>query len=161
MPLYITFCGHREVFDEKLVYSKLLSLLDDFYAAKHFMSQDPDDKVIVYYCGGYGQFDGLVSRAIDEMKKRHPEIKSKKIFVTPYITESAQENMKYIKDYYDEILYPPLENVPPKYAIAKRNEWMIRHSKILIAYVTHSWGGAAKTLEYARKKRLAVYYIKD
>ena len=96
MPLYITFCGHREVFDEKLVYSKLLSLLDDFYEAKHFTSQDPDDKVIVYYCGGYGQFDGLVSRAIDEMKKRHPEIKSKKIFVTPYITESAQEKIKYI-----------------------------------------------------------------
>ena len=161
MPLYITFCGHREVLNPKRVYKQLLEILEDFYDPDGLEIADPDILEIVYYCGGYGEFDGLASRAIDEMRRRYPDVTIKKIFVTPYITESAQEKIKYIKDYYDEILYPPLENVPPKYAIAKRNEWMIKHSEYLIAYVTHSWGGAAKTLEYARKKRLAVYYIKD
>ena len=47
---------------------------------------------------------------------------------------------------YDDTTYPPLENVPPRYAIVRRNEWMVRESDVVISGVTHGWGGAAKTL---------------
>ena len=53
----------------------------------------------------------------------------------------------------------PLETVPPKFAIVRRNAWMIDKSDLLIACVKYSWGGAAKTLEYAKRKRIKILYI--
>ena len=43
-----------------------------------------------------------------------------------------------------------------RFAISRRNEWMVRECDTIVAYVTHGWGGAAKTLEYARRKNKAV-----
>ena len=57
---------------------------------------------------------------------------------------------------YDETVYPPLESVPRRYAILRRNEWMIQRCDVLVAYVTHGWGGAARTLAYARKKKKTI-----
>lgn len=54
---------------------------------------------------------------------------------------------------FDDTLYPEIEKVPPKFAIIKRNEWMIDKSDFLIAYVEHNWGGAYRTLEYAKRKK--------
>ena len=58
-----------------------------------------------------------------------------------------------MKQQYDESLYPPLENVPKRYAISKRNEFMVDNADIVIAYVVFGFGGASKTLRYAEKKR--------
>ena len=33
---------------------------------------------------------------------------------------------------------------------------MIQRCDVLIAYVTHGWGGAARTLAYARKKKKTI-----
>ena len=57
-----------------------------------------------------------------------------------------------ITDGYDGTVYPPLESVPRRFAISRRNEWMVQESDTVVAYVTHGWGGAAKTLDYARRK---------
>ena len=53
---------------------------------------------------------------------------------------------------FDEVIYPALENVPPKYAIIRRNKWMVDRADLLIAYITHGWGGAARTYHYAKRK---------
>jgi len=53
---------------------------------------------------------------------------------------------------YDESIYPPLESVPKRFAILRRNEWAIMESDIIVSYVIRSWGGAAKALEYAKRK---------
>ena len=58
---------------------------------------------------------------------------------------------------YDDTAYPPLENLPPRYAIVRRNEWMVRESDVVISGVTHGWGGAAKTLDYARRKQKIIF----
>jgi len=36
---------------------------------------------------------------------------------------------------------------------------MVEQSDAAIAYITHSWGGAAKTLEYAKKQGKRVIRI--
>ena len=51
---------------------------------------------------------------------------------------------------YDDTTYPPLEKVPRRYAILRRNEWMVSVSDVVISGVLHSWGGAARTLEFAQ-----------
>ena len=60
---------------------------------------------------------------------------------------------------YDGTLYPPLEKVPRRFAISKRNEYMVNEADVVVAYVTYGWGGAATTLAYAkRKKREIIAY---
>ena len=53
----------------------------------------------------------------------------------------------------DSSLYPPLESVPKKLAIVRRNRWMVDQADVVVRYVLHSWGGAATTLEYAKQKK--------
>ena len=77
------------------------------------------------------------------------------IFITPYLDKSYSK-LEFAKYHYDDIIFTPLENVPRKFAILKRNEWMVEEADLVIAYVMYSWGGAAKTLEYARRKKKTI-----
>ena len=52
---------------------------------------------------------------------------------------------------FDEIIIPQI-NCPPKYAIIKRNKYLIDVADIVIAFVKYPWGGSYNTLEYAKKK---------
>lgn len=101
-----------------------------------------------FYLGGYGEFDILSALVLRELKQKHGHIRI--ILVLPYLNSSIMTRG------YDETIYPPLESVPKRFAILRRNEWMVRESDVVIAYVNHGWGGAAKTLQYARRKRKTI-----
>ena len=134
----VTFCGHKEVADREAVERWL-------YEACTEMIENGTDE---FFLGGYGGFDYLCAAVLRNLKKSYPQIRL--ILILPYLNSSM------ITDGYDETLYPPLESVPKRFAISRRNEWMIWESDVVVAYVTHGWGGAAKTLEYARRKNKAV-----
>jgi len=54
---------------------------------------------------------------------------------------------------YTKAIYPEgLENTPSKFAISKRNRWLVEHNDTVITYVTHSFGGAAQFKELANRK---------
>ena len=59
----------------------------------------------------------------------------------------------------DTILPEGIERVHPRYAIVWRNNWMIDKSDYVIAYVTHTFGGAYKAFERAKKKGKEVITI--
>lgn len=137
----ITFCGHKDVADREAVKRWLFSVCSEL------ITQGADE----FYLGGYGGFDHMCAAVLREMKNANPHIRL--ILVLPYLNSSM------LTDGYDETVYPPLESVPKRFAISRRNEWMVMESDAVVAYVTHGWGGAAKTLEYARrkKKRILLY----
>ena len=56
----------------------------------------------------------------------------------------------------DELL-----KVPPKFAISRRNYWMVKNSDYVITYVTYIGGGAATFKELAEKKKRIVYNIAE
>ena len=85
-----------------------------------------------------------------ELKKDFPEIEL--LFITPYLDKNYSK-LELAKYYYDDLIFPPIENVPRKFAILKRNEWMVDSADLVIAFVKYSWGGAAKTLGYAKRKK--------
>lgn len=59
-----------------------------------------------------------------------------------------------------ETLYPDgLEKVPKRFAIDWRNKWMVQQSDYVISYVCHSFGGAAKYMELAKRKKKIVYNL--
>jgi len=133
--LTVTFCGHGKIKYDIDAEKKLLFVIEDLIikGATEFLF------------GGYGNFDILCAKVVKNLKNKYPYIKL--TLVIAYL------NRKYNLDFYDETVYPPIENTPLRFAILKRNQWMVQNSQILIAYVQNDWGGAAKTLQYAKKNK--------
>ena len=138
--MIITFCGHSDFLFSDDVKQQLKNIL---------VSEIIKTPTCRFYLGGYGDFDSLCLRTLRELKKEFQDIEL--IFITPYIDKNYSK-LEFAKYHYDDVIFPPLERVPRKFAILKRNEWMVEEADLVIAYVMYSWGGAAKTLEYAKRK---------
>lgn len=130
----VAFCGHAELANPDAV-RVWLAVTVDF-----LISQG----AVTFYLGGYGAFDRVAASVVREKKRQHPHIES--VLVLPYLDREMDASG------YDTTVYPPLESVPRRFAISKRNEWMVDAADLVVAYVTHDWGGAAKTLAYAKRK---------
>ena len=139
----VTFCGHNEAGIGEEIRQRL-------YCAVEWEIQNGAD---TFYLGGYGHFDRMAAGVVWELKKKYPHIKS--VLVLAYLNREVD------MEYYDERTYPPLENVPPRYAISKRNEWLVSQADTVIAYVTHGWGGAAQMLRAAKRKRKRVMNLAE
>ena len=111
-----------------------------------------------FYLGGYGDFDSLCLNILKEIKADFPTIEL--LFITPYLNDNYSK-LETAKLYYDGIIYPPLENVPRRFCILKRNEWMVDEADLVIAFVKYSWGGAAKTLEYVKRKKVKFFNLAE
>lgn len=135
----VTFCGHSQTSDQ----DKIASWLDMILPALI------EGGATTFYLGGYGDFDRLAAAAVRRQKNIYPHIES--ILVLPYLSR------KFDAAAYDGTTYPPLEKTPPRYAIVKRNQWMVNESDVVISGVVHSFGGAAKTLDFARGKRKVIF----
>ncbi len=135
----VTFCGHAEIAQSDNLRGWLISTIEPLIA----------DGADTFYLGGYGAFDSLAAAVLRELKKTYPHIQI--ILVLAYLNRNTDTSG------YDSTFYPELEEVPPRFAISKRNERMVEMSDVVVAYVTHGWGGAAKTLEYAKRKRKVIH----
>lgn len=133
-----TFLGHKDLADTEHVRKWLQETVTTLIqrGVKQFL------------LGGYGSFDNLAARVVKDLQEDFPHIES--YLVIPYIDRDFNKKL------YDNSIYPPLETVPKRFAISKRNEWMIEESDVVVAYVLHGWGGAATTLEYAQRKQKEV-----
>ena len=131
----VTFCGHADFYGSEDVRVWLKETVEGL------IRRGADD----FLLGGYGGFDACAASVVWELKKQYPAIRS--TLVLPYLDRKVNAPK------YDNTLYPPLENVPRRFAISKRNEYMVNEADIVVAYVTHDWGGAATTLAYAKRKK--------
>lgn len=134
----VTFCGHSKL-NQKDDFSRWLDTI---------LPSLIEGGATMFYLGGYGAFDSLAAAAVQRQKETYPHIES--ILVLAYLDRDTDASR------YDSTTYPPLERVPRRYAIVKRNEWMVCESDVVISGVTHGWGGAAKTLEFAQRKRKVI-----
>lgn len=130
----VAFCGHRNIANPEIVKEWLRQVVDQLI----------DNGADTFYLGGYGQFDSLAASIIYDLKQQYPLIRS--VLVLPYL------DRQYSLESYDETLYPPIETVPRRFAILKRNEYMIKESDIVVAYVQYSYGGAYTAWQYAKRK---------
>lgn len=137
----VTFCGHGEISKTNELKLWLSSICEELIK----------NGAQTFYLGNYGDFDKLALQILHKLKTKYQHIEI--ILVIPYLNSNLDSSG------YDETVYPPLENVPPRYAIIKRNQWMVETSDVLVAYVLHDWGGAYKTLCHAKckNKRIISY----
>ena len=130
----VTFCGHSKLYQTENI-SKWLDII---------LPALIEGGATTFYLGGYGDFDSLAAAAVRRQKTKYPNIEA--VLVLAYLNREIDISR------YDRTTYPPLETVPPRYAILKRNEWMVCKSDVVISGVAHGWGGAAKTLDYAKRR---------
>ena len=135
----VTFCGHSKL-NRTEGFSAWLDMI---------LPSLIEGGADTFYLGGYGAFDSLAAEAVRRQKTAYPHIEL--ILVLAYLNRVVDTS------HYDGTTYPPLEKVPPRYTIVKRNEWMVCKSDVVISGVTHSWGGASRTLEFARRKHKVIF----
>ena len=133
-----TFFGHRDTPDS--IRPLLRAVLTDLIE-KQGVSR--------FYLGYQGNFDAMARSVLAELQQIH-EIDFE--LVLPYLPRKQERLFETIPT----VLPEGIENVPRKFAIGYRNNWMVRQSDIVITYVTRSFGGAAAFKEAALKKRKTV-----
>ncbi len=137
--MIVTFCGHSEIYQPDKFSKWLDAILPSLI----------EGGAETFYLGGYGAFDRLAASAVRRQKETYPDIES--VLVLAYLDRDVDASG------YDSTAYPPLERVPPRLAILKRNEWMVTASDVVVSGVIYSWGGAVKTLDFARRKQKVIF----
>ena len=138
-----TFFGHRYVGDDinEILYNTIIHLIEN-------------EKVTNFYVGNQGGFDSMVSKILRTLKTKYRYISY--AIVLAYIPKKNEN-----KDFLNTIYPEGLEFVLPKFAIIKRNNWMIEKSEFVVVYVKDMCGGAAKFKEIAEKKGKKVINIAE
>lgn len=118
-----TFFGHREL------YQDVGSQLEGAIISAIHQGYD------IFWCGGYGAFDLNAAGTVFRCKKIYPHIQI--LLILAYLPAHP------ISDIYDHSIYPEgVEIGPPRFAIRRRNEWMINNCDGAICYVNLTYGGA-------------------
>lgn len=130
-----TFFGHKDVSDS--IAQSLITILTD---------QIENHSADTFYVGNNGNFDRVVKNILKQLKLIYPHINYYVVLAYMPGKKQAQEDLS-------DTIYPEgLEFVPMKYAIDKRNRWMLEKADCVITYVTHNFGGAAKFKAIAERK---------
>lgn len=106
-----------------------------------------------FYVGTQGNFDRYVYEVLTEIEKKR-EINIR--VVLAYLT--AKNNYTYYDS--EKTIFPDcLTNTPPRFAISKRNNYMIRQSKFLICYLNNRFSNTFCFVEQALKQNIKVINI--
>ena len=132
-----TFFGHREILSQ--VEPRLRAALVELIEQK---------KVYKFFVGNQGDFDRMVRKVLKELKMIYTQIDY--AVVLAYFPKNGDEYEEYSDTIY------PLEGGFPKFAIERRNYWMIEQSTYAITYVRVGWGGASKFKSIAEKRGLTI-----
>lgn len=146
--MIVTFCGHSQFSKSKECEQKLLA----------FLENKVGNCSAEMYLGGYGGFDNFAYDCCKQYKRTHTGVSL--VFVTPYLTVEYQKNyLEFQKSRYDYIIYPEIENKPKRFAITYRNRYMVEKADLVIAYVSHKYGGAYDTYKYAKRKGKEIFNL--
>ncbi|MFI3165118.1 MAG: SLOG family protein [Bacillota bacterium] len=142
-----TFCGHSDCNTSEL-YPKIKKEVEKLIV----------HGVATFYSGGYGGFDMLALKVVSELQEKYPHIQN--ILVFAYLSEEHTSKYRDILSrYHAESIYPFDKKILPRFAIIKRNQWMIKNSDFVISATKFHLGGCGLSLEYAQKLQKNIIYI--
>ena len=139
--------GHRKIKNTREIENSLSPIIKNLIQAKEYVS---------FLVGRNGEFDEYVASVIKHVQRECGKENSDITLVLPY----KVADLEYYEKYYDSIIIP--ENVygaHPKSAITLKNQWMIEHSDLVIAYVERSNGGAFQAVKYAKKLNKDIFNL--
>lgn len=137
MPV-CTFFGHREC--RELQEERLRQAIEDL------IKQD----VTEFTVGHQGTFDGMVYRCLRSLQAVYPQIQYR--VVLAYLPDGKNPALEGADTFYPE----GLETVPPRFAIQRRNRYLVETADVCLCYIDHTWGGAYGFVCMARQRGLRV-----
>lgn len=138
-----TFFGHSDCYglDKQILEDSIKNLIHN--------------GVNTFYVGNQGEFDRIVHRLLRQLKKQHPHIQYS--VVLAYLPKEKREN----EDFSDTVFPENIEVGPARFAIERRNNWMIQDAQYCVCYINHPWGGAYKFAQKAKRRKLTVINLGD
>ena len=135
----ICFVGHGDTPNN--IEEKLEQVLEDLIN---------NYREVLFYVGDHGQFDALTRTVLRRLQQKYNSIQT--ILVLSYMPTSPS----LVFEAAQTLLPEEVARAHPRYAIDRRNRWVIDKSDIVVTYVTRSYGGAAKfkKLAIARGKKI-------
>lgn len=134
-----TFFGHKDSPDS--IYPVLEKTIAEA------MKKYPD---IQFYVGHNGHFDGMARTALKKLSAPYTVV----LAYLPGRDEGLFSG--------EDTLYPEgMENVPKRFAISRRNKWLVNNSDMVIAYICHTASRAAEFVKYAKRHGKIVINIAD
>jgi len=110
--------------------------------------------VTSFYIGNQGNFDAMAIKILSKLKEKYA--------INYTVVLAYMPLQKNTDEYTAESVFPEcLANVPPRFAIDRRNRYLLEKSDIVVCFVTHSFGGAAKFTELAKKQGKTVINLSE
>lgn len=109
-----------------------------------------EDGADTFYVGNNGNFDRMVIGQLIKLQKEYPHI-NYSVVLAYFPKENPTDELK------DRTIYP--ESVgkgPARFAVCRRNDWMINNADTVITYTKYTFGGAEQYKQTAIKKNKKV-----
>lgn len=100
-----------------------------------------------FYAEQQGAFDAMARSVLRELAKVYHHISYAVV-----LERLPGPREKAVWDFSDTIFPEGLETVPPRFAISKRNDWMLKQADFVVTYIAHGWGGAVQYAEKAQRQ---------
>lgn len=134
-----TFFGHRDC--PASIRPKLRAALTELIE---------EQGVDRFYVGRQGNFDAMARGVLRELAETYPHIRYS------VVLERLPGERRDGGDLSDTIFPEELEGAPPRWAISRRNEWMLERSDFAVTWITRTWGGAARFAARAERRQKRV-----
>ena len=134
-----TFIGHRDC--DKSIKQKLISEIENLIIRQN---------VNTFYVGTQGGFDRLVYECLCELEEKY-EIKV--VVVLAYL--NREDDLTY----YDtkKTIFPDcITKTPPRFAISKRNDYMLKKADYLICYLDNKFSNTYELVLKAIKRKIKI-----
>lgn len=105
-----------------------------------------ENENITFLVGTHGHFDGMARDVLKKLAPLYPQMKYS--IVLAYLPVKREENRF---EGLPTMLPTGIENVPKKFAVSYRNNYMVKECDSVICYITHDWGSAAQFVDKARR----------
>ena len=142
--MVVTFFGHRDA--PASVESPLTETLVDLIENRG---------ATLFYVGNNGEFDRMVQNKLTVLQRQYPHIQI--CVVLAYLPGEYNDNETRLNTVYPE----GLELVPKRFAICRRNEWMIKQCDLVVTFVNRNFGGAARYAAIAKKHGKPILNVAD
>ncbi len=137
-----SFFGHRDARQEiELKLERVLIQL---------IEQEQAD---VFYVGKEGNFDKMVQSILFRLQEKYPHIQI--FIVLAYLPKEKGMDVDVLGTIYPE----GLEFVPRRFAICKRNDWMLSQSDVVITHAIFPVGNSIEMKKTAERKKKRVINI--
>ena len=134
-----TFFGHRDC--PASIRPKLRAALTELIE---------EQGVDRFYVGQQGNFDAVARGVLRELAETYPHIRYS------VVLERLPGERRDGGDLSDTIFPEELEGAPPRWAISRRNAWMLERSDFVVTWITRTWGGAARFAARAERRQKRV-----